>query len=68
MIRGDRAFPADAVIMLGYPRFYLRSGFSAEKAAKLTAPSSGRAFMALEIETRILDRDGSLAYPVAFGL
>jgi putative acetyltransferase len=64
-----RRLEADAVIVLGHPEFYPRFGFSAEKAAHLTAPFSGESFMALELTPGSLaGAPGNVRYPQAFGL
>jgi putative acetyltransferase len=58
-----------AVIVLGHPHFYPRFGFSPVLAAKLQAPFSGEAFMALALERDALAGvKGSVAYPASFGL
>lgn len=60
---------AEAMIVLGDPRYYPRFGFSAELGAKLSAPFSGPAFMALELaENSLFGSKVKLAYPPAFGL
>lgn len=59
----------DVVIVLGHPEYYPRFGFSAGKAARLRAPFSGPAFMALELSRGALDGvTGIVRYPDAFGL
>lgn len=58
-----------AVIVLGHPSYYLRFGFSAERARHLKAPFRGDAFMALEFVPGALDgADVSVVYPPAFGV
>lgn len=58
-----------AVVVLGHPRYYPRFGFSAAKAAHLSAPFSGEAFMALELVPGALDIEGAgVRYAAAFGL
>jgi putative acetyltransferase len=59
----------EAVIVLGGPDFYQRFGFSAALAAKLAAPFSGAAFMALELLPGALHgTKGRVDYPPAFDL
>jgi putative acetyltransferase len=61
----DRGY--EAVIVLGHPEYYPRFGFSAALAAKLAAPFSGEAFMALELEPGALaGASGAVRYPRAF--
>ncbi len=61
----DRGY--EAVIVLGHPDYYPRFGFSAALAAKLTAPFSGAAFMALELKPGALaGTRGAVRYPRAF--
>ena len=57
-----------AVIVLGHPEYYPRFGFSAKLAGKLSAPFSGPAFMALELEPGALGSGGTVHYPTAFGV
>lgn len=64
-----RAAGANAVIVLGHPAFYRRFGFSVSLAAKLEAPCSGEAFMALELTPGALSGTlGTVVYPQAFGI
>jgi putative acetyltransferase len=57
----------EAVIVLGHPAYYPRFGFSAALAAKLAAPFSGSAFMALELKPGALaGASGTVRYPRAF--
>lgn len=57
----------EAVIVLGHPGYYPRFGFSAALAAKLAAPFSGAAFMALELKPGALaGTSGAVRYPRAF--
>ncbi|MGO1069356.1 GNAT family N-acetyltransferase [Lysobacter sp. CA199] len=59
----------EAVIVLGHPAYYPRFGFSAALAAKLAAPFSGEAFMALElVEGALRGQSGRVRYPAAFGV
>ena len=68
-LRAVRAWGIEAVIVLGHPAYYPRSGFSADLARRLAAPFSGEAFMALELMPGALDGSrGSVSYPAAFGL
>lgn len=63
---GESGF--EAVIVVGHPGYYPRFGFSAALAAKLSAPFSGEAFMALElIEGALSGQSGQVRYPAAFG-
>lgn len=55
-----------AVLVVGYPEFYSRFGFSAEATAGLDAPYSGDAFMGLELEDDVLVGGGKVSYPAAF--
>lgn len=60
---------AQAIVVLGHRAYYARFGFSAEMAAKLAAPFSGPAFMALELVPGALEGvSGSVVYPPAFRL
>lgn len=45
----SRAAGAAAVVVLGHPEYYPRFGFRAELARTISAPWSGRSFMALEL-------------------
>ena len=57
----------EAVVVLGHPDYYPRFGFSAALAAKLAAPFSGPAFMALELKPGALaGASGAVRYPRAF--
>ena len=59
----------EAVMVLGHADYYPRFGFSAAVAARLQAPFSGPAFMALELASGALSgRLGRVVYPPAFGL
>lgn len=61
----DRGY--EAVIVLGHPGYYPRFGFSATLAAKLAAPFTGAAFMALELKPGALaGTSGAVRYPRAF--
>lgn len=61
----DRGY--EAVIVLGHPAYYRRFGFSVALAAKLAAPFSGAAFMALELKPGALaGASGVVRYPRAF--
>jgi putative acetyltransferase len=55
-----------AVVVLGHPDYYPRFGFSAERAAGLTAPYSGPALMALELVPGSLARGGTVRYAPPF--
>ena len=54
------------VFVLGHPEFYTKLGFSAALAEGFSAPWSGPAFMALEVN-KGAPRSGELTYPAAFG-
>lgn len=55
------------IVVVGEPAYYARFGFSAEVAARLSAPYSGEAFMALELVPGALaGRDWFVAYPRSF--
>lgn len=57
------------IVVLGHPDFYPRFGFSAKLAARLKAPFSGPAFMALELVPGALaDLAGEVRYPPPFRL
>jgi putative acetyltransferase len=57
------------VVVLGHPDYYPRFGFSAELAARLKAPFSGPAFMALELVPGALaEVVGEVRYPPPFQL
>ena len=57
------------VVVLGYPGYYPRFGFSAELAKNLDGPFSGDAWMALELKKGALDDvKGTVRYPEAFGV
>ena len=59
----------EVVIVLGHPAYYPRFGFSAATAARLRAPFSGPAFMALELVPGALEGfEGTVRYAPAFGL
>lgn len=58
----------EAVIVLGHPDYYPRAGYSAEAAARVTAPFSGPSFMALALTPGALDAATTIAYAPAFGL
>ena len=66
-IETAREFGTHAVIVLGHPDYYPRFGFTPEAAARVKAPYSGPAFMALEIEDGALSEPVMVAYPDAFG-
>jgi putative acetyltransferase len=63
-----RALGVAAVLVVGWPEYYPRFGFSAETASPLTAPFSGPAFMALELVSGALAGGGRVRYPAAFGV
>jgi predicted N-acetyltransferase YhbS len=55
--------------VLGDPRFYVRFGFSQERAKALTTPFPPEAFMALELVGDALEGvGGTVRYAQAFGL
>ena len=54
------------VFVLGHPDYYPKFGFTAETAAPFSAPWSGPAFMAKEINPGA-PTVGTLTYPAAFG-
>ncbi len=57
------------VIVLGHPGYYLRFGFSCEKARSIESPFPPSAFMAMELSPGALDGiRGKVRYPAAFGL
>lgn len=60
---------AEAVVVLGDPRFHRRFEFSAELAASLQSQFHGEVFMALEFVARVLTRRPLVVeYPQAFSL
>jgi putative acetyltransferase len=64
-----RQIGAQAIVVLGDPAYYRRFGFSSDLAAKLEAPFSGPAFMALELVPGALAGvSGLVVYPPAFRL
>jgi putative acetyltransferase len=56
------------VVVLGHPTFYQRFGFSAQAAARLDSPFSGReSFMAVELVPGALNQvSGKVVYPPPF--
>jgi putative acetyltransferase len=58
----------EAVVVVGWPEYYPRFGFTAEAAQTLSAPFSGPAFMVLELRPGALSDGGVVRYPAAFGL
>lgn len=67
-IEACRAAGVPAIIVLGHPSYYPRFGFTAEAAAPLSAPFSGRSFMALELQPGILRDGGIVRYAPSFGV
>lgn len=62
-----REFGAHGVLVLGHRDYYPRFGFTAETAAKVSAPYAGSpAFMALALEPGAFDAPLSVGYPEAF--
>jgi putative acetyltransferase len=57
-----------AIVVLGEPAYYGRFGFRSEIAARLRAPFSGPAFMALELAPSALAEGGEVRYAAAFGV
>lgn len=57
-----------AILVLGHPAYYPRFGFRADIAARLQAPFSGPAFMALELTPGALEAGGKVRYAKAFGV
>ncbi len=56
-----------AAIVLGHPQYYPRFGFSADLAKAISAPFSGDAFMAAELQPQALQNiRGSVTYPPPF--
>lgn len=66
-IRACTARGLAAIIVVGDPAFYRRSGFSAETARGLRSPYPGDAFMALELKPGALRAKGTVRYAAAFG-
>lgn len=57
------------VIVVGWPEYYPRFGFSTEVVAHLESPYAGPAFMGLElVPGAITELRGSIRYPPAFPL
>jgi len=57
------------VIVLGDPDYYLRFGFSRDKAARLASPFPKEALMAMELVPRALNGiEGRVVYPQPFGI
>lgn len=57
------------VVVLGWPHFYPRFGFSAELTRALESPFSGESFMAIELVPGSLDGViGRVEYPPPFGV
>lgn len=55
------------VIVVGYPEYYPRFGFSTAQADRLRSPYSGPAFMALALVPGALDAvEGEVRYPSPF--
>jgi putative acetyltransferase len=55
------------VIVVGYPDYYPRFGFSSEKARSLESPFPQDAFMAMELSPGAIDGvRGRVRYPAAF--
>jgi putative acetyltransferase len=59
---------AAAVFVLGDPAYYRRFGFRSRLAQPVSAPVSGPAFMALDLEAGATSRIRRVDYPAAFGL
>ncbi|HME58563.1 MAG TPA: N-acetyltransferase [Terracidiphilus sp.] len=57
------------VFVLGHPDYYLRFGFSTDKARFIDSPFNPKSFMALELKPNVLEGiRGKVRYPQAFGL
>ena len=57
------------VIVVGHPEYYLRFGFSRDKARLLESPFPAEAFMVLELVPGALDGvQGRVVYPPEFGI
>ncbi len=66
-LRICKAHGKDVVLVLGDPRYYVRFGFSAERATAIASAYSGPSFMALELTPGVLRGvSGSVTYPSAF--
>lgn len=58
---------AEAVIVVGDPRYYGRFGFSAARAAVLSSPYAGAGFLGLELVPGALSgNQGRASYPAPF--
>jgi putative acetyltransferase len=67
-IEACRAAGMEAIVVLGHPPYYPRFGFSADAAANIASPFSGRAaFMAMALKPGALERPIKVDYPAAFG-
>ena len=70
-LRECERFGHEVVVVIGYPEYYPRFGFSSARAKGLEAPFEvpDEAFMVLEINEGALDGiSGMIRYPPAFGL
>ena len=56
-----------SVIVLGFPQYYCRFGFSVKLAARFECVYAGEHLMALELMPGGLPRHGRIEYPGAFG-
>jgi putative acetyltransferase len=66
-LRVCKAHGKDVVLVLGDPRYYVRFGFSAERATAIASKYSGPSFMATELTPGVLNNvSGSVTYPSAF--
>jgi putative acetyltransferase len=63
-----RVIGLDAVVVLGHPGYYPRFGFRAEAAQVISAPFSGKAFMALALGRDALAAPVTVTYAKGFGL
>ena len=63
-----RGLGEHTVIVLGYPEYYSRFGFSSEKARLLESPFPPEAYMAMELRVGALQGvAGRVVYPPPFG-
>jgi putative acetyltransferase len=66
-LRVCKAHGKDVVLVLGDPAYYVRFGFSAERAKAVASKYSGPSFMALELTPGVLTHtSGTVTYPSAF--
>jgi putative acetyltransferase len=66
-LRVCKAQGKDVVLVLGDPSYYVRFGFSVERATGIASKHAGLSFMALELTPNALRHaTGTVTYPSAF--